>query len=403
VITLPEHFKQNGYYTRSFGKIFHPGLDDPQSWSDSSWWSRFPDKYNYRDPTIDAELKKSLDKFNVEFEKISRNMTREEKLQARRKKPRGPSWAAPNVPDTMLADGECASEVIKTIRKMKDQPFFIAAGFRKPHLPFVAPKKYYDLYPYESIKLADNPYLPEDAPAVAGTEWGELRKYSDIPKKGQVSDNKARELTRAYYACVSYIDAQVGRLLDELDSLNLRNKTVVILWGDHGWHLLEHGLWCKHTNYEIATRVPLIITTPDMKKHGITTKALTEFVDIYPSLSDICGLPLPNHLEGISFKTLLDNPDQSWKKAAFSLYPRKVADVGKVMGQTIRTDRYRYVEWTNADNSFFRAELYDHQTDPDENFNIAHRPENADVVKNLSKILHDGWRGALPKSNPQIR
>ncbi len=398
VVTLPEHFKNNGYYTRSFGKIFHPGLDDPQSWSDSSWWSRFPDKYNYRDPEIDAELNKALDKFNTEFEVISRNMTRGEKLQARRKKPRGPSWAAPNVPDTMLADGECASEVIKTLRNLKDGPFFLAAGFRKPHLPFVAPKKYYDMYPNDSIKLANNPQLPENAPEVAGTNWGELRKYSDIPKVGQVSDKKARELTRAYYACVSYIDAQVGRLLNELDRLNLREKTVVILWGDHGWHLLEHGLWCKHTNYEIATRVPMMISVPGMKSKGVVTEALTEFVDIYPSLSEICGLPLPDHLEGTSFKPLLDNPNLAWKKAAFSLYPREVAGVGDVMGRTIRTDRYRYVEWANADKSFFKIELYDHQTDPDENHSIALNPENADLVKDLSKMLHNGWRGALPKT-----
>jgi iduronate 2-sulfatase len=398
VVTLPEHFKKNGYYTRSFGKIFHPGLDDPQSWSDSSWWSRFPDKYNYRDPEIDAELKKALDKFTLEYEKISQNMTHGEKLKARRMKPRGPSWAAPNVPDTMLADGECASEIIKTLRLVKDKPFFLAAGFRKPHLPFVAPKKYYDLYPEESIMLAQNTSLPENAPEVAGTKWGELRKYSDIPKEGQVSDDKARELTRAYYACVSYIDAQVGKLLDELDRLNLRDKTVVILWGDHGWHLLEHGLWCKHTNYEIATRVPMIISSPKMKKRGTVTEALAEFVDIYPTLSEICGLPLPDHLEGTSFKPLLDNPNQPWKTAAFSLYPRQVAGVGDVMGRTIRTDRYRYVEWTNADGSFFKTELYDHQVDPDENYSIALDSENAALVEDLSKMLHDGWRGALPKT-----
>jgi arylsulfatase A-like enzyme len=401
VVTLPEHFKNNGYYTRSFGKIFHPGLDDPQSWSDSSWWSRFPDKYNYRDPKIDAELNKALDKFMIEYEKISQNMTYGEKLQARRMKPRGPSWAAPNVPDTMLADGECASEVIKTIRKMKDRPFFIAAGFRKPHLPFVAPKKYYDLYPMESITLPDKQTLPENAPDVAGTSWGELRKYSDIPKKGQVTENKAKELTRAYFACVSFIDAQVGRLMDELDRLDLTEKTVVILWGDHGWHLLEHGLWCKHTNYEIATRVPLIISAPGMKIRGATTNALTEFVDVYPSLADICGLPLPKHLEGTSMKPLFDDPDQPWKKAAFSLYPRKVPGVGEVMGHSIRTDHYRYVEWTNADKSFYKTELYDHRNDPHETISLALDPDYEDMVKELSGILHAGWQKAVPESNVQ--
>ena len=396
VVTLPEHFKNNGYYTRSFGKIYHPGLDDPQSWSDSSWWSRFPDKYNYQDPQIDIELRKAFDQFNARLQKISANMTAGEKLEARREKPRGPSWAAPDVPDSLLADGEGAAEVIKTMNEVKDRPFFIAAGFRKPHLPFVAPKKYYDLYPENKITLADNNFMPENAPQIAGTDWDELRKYSDIPKEGPVSDKKARELTRAYYACVSYIDTQVGKLLDELDRLDLRKKTVVIIWGDHGWHLLEHGLWCKHTNYEIATRAPMIISAPGMKTRGASTNALTEFVDIYPSLSEICGLPLPDHLEGTSFKPLLDDPDLAWKKAAFSLYPRTDANAGDVMGRAMRTDRYRYVEWTNDDKSFNQIELYDHQTDPEENFNIAGDPENSELIQELSEQLHAGWQSARP-------
>ncbi len=398
VVTLPEHFKNHGYYTRSFGKIYHPGLDDPQSWSDSSWWSRFPDKYNYQDSQIDVDLREAFEVFNRRFQKISKDMTPGEKLEARRSKPRGPSWAAPNVPDTMLADGECTEAVIKMINQVKDRPFFIATGFRKPHLPFVAPKKYFDLYPEESIVLAENNFMPENAPEIAGTDWDELRKYSDIPKEGPVSEKKALELTRAYYACVSYIDAQVGRLLDELDRLDLRKKTVVIVWGDHGWHLLEHGLWCKHTNYEIATRAPMIVSTPDMKSRGASTEALTEFVDIYPSLSEICGLPLPAHLEGTSFKPLLDNPDLKWKKAAFSIYPRTLDGVGEIMGRAMRTDRYRYVEWTNEDKSFFQCELYDHQIDPDENFNIADDPENSKLRGELSSQLRAGWQNALPEN-----
>ncbi len=396
VVTLPQHFKNNGYYTRSFGKIYHPGLDDPLSWSDSSWWSRFPDKYNYQDSLIDAQIRKSFDKFYAHFQLISKNMSEGEKLEAMRKKPRGPSWAAPDVPDTMLADGECASEVIRMINKIKDRPFFIAAGFRKPHLPFVAPKRYYDLYPKGSVLLADNDYFPANAPAIAGTNWDELRKYSDIPKEGPVSEEKAYELTRAYYACVTFIDAQIGRLLTELDRLNLSKKTIVIVWGDHGWHLLEHGLWCKHTNYEIATRVPMIISVPGMQSAGRTTNALTEFVDIYPSLSELCGLPLPDHLEGTSFVPLLEAPQRPWKKAAFSLYPRVLPEFGDITGRALRTERYRFVEWANKDSSFYKTELYDHDIDPDENFNIAGYSENADLVKHLTQILHAGWRASLP-------
>ncbi len=403
VVTLPQHFKNHGYYSRSFGKIFHPGLDDPRSWSDSSWWSRFPDKYNYQDSLIDADIKKAFDKFYANFQAISKNMTEGEKLEAMRKKPRGPSWASPDVPDTMLADGECASEVIRMINRIKDRPFFIAAGFRKPHLPFVAPKKYYDLYPEDSIILADNNHLPENAPEIAGTNWGELRKYADIPKEGPVSESKARQLTRAYYACVSFIDAQIGKLLDELDRLDLRKKTVVILWGDHGWHLLEHGLWCKHTNYEIATRVPMIIRVPGMQSAGRRTNALTEFVDIYPTLSELCGLPHPAHLEGTSFIPLLEDPEHPWKKAAFSLYPRNLPETGDIMGRTVRTERYRFVEWANKDSSFYQIELYDHDIDPDENSNIAADPENIALVKQLTQILHAGWREALPDDNTKVK
>lgn len=396
VVTLPEHFKKHGYHTQAFSKVYHPGLDDPRSWSVPTWWSRFPDKYNYQIPEIDIPLRKAKREFDRKFREISKSMLAKEKIAEHRKTPRGPSWAAPDVPDNYLADGECTDEVIRTLREVKDKPFFLAVGFKKPHLPFVAPKKYFDLYPKETIKLANNPFAPKDAPDVALTNWGELRKYSDIPKQGPVSEEKAIELTRAYFACISFIDVQIGRLKNELDTLGQRDNTVIILWGDHGWHLLDHGLWSKHTNYEVATRSPMIISVPGIKTAGQKCDALTEFVDIYPSLCDICGLPVPGHVEGISFKPLLEDPDRSWKKAAFSLYPRKVKGVGKVMGRAIRTDRYRFVEWTNVDKMFREFELYDHKVDPNENVNIANLPENVRIVEKLLSLLHAGWRRALP-------
>ncbi|MHC4542501.1 MAG: sulfatase-like hydrolase/transferase, partial [Planctomycetota bacterium] len=219
----------------------------------------------------------------------------------------------------------------------------------KPHLPFNAPKRYWDMYRPEDIKLADNPFIPKDAPSYATTNWGELRNYYGIPKKGPCSDELARQLIHGYYACISYIDAMVGRLLDELERLRLIDKTVIILWGDHGWKLGEHAGWCKHTNFELDTRVPMILSVPGMKTPGRRTKALTEYVDIYPTLCEACGLALPGHLEGLSMMPLLHHPDRQWKKAAFSQYPR-----GKVMGYTMRTRRFRYTEWQDRKIPLYR-------------------------------------------------
>jgi arylsulfatase A-like enzyme len=210
------------------------------------------------------------------------------------------------------------------------------------------------------------------------------------------TNDQARQLIHGYYAAVSYMDAQVGRLLDELDRLQLAHKTVVILWGDHGWQLGEHGLWCKHTNYETSTRAALVLSVPGQQSAGRKTDALVEYVDIYPTLVDVCGLPLPSGLEGTSFKPLLDDPRRPWKKAAFSQYPRNVAGRGRGMGYTIRTDRYRLVEWSVPGKDFRAYELYDHRADPGENVNLAQRPEHAATIKELAAALQAGWRAALP-------
>jgi arylsulfatase A-like enzyme len=192
------------------------------------------------------------------------------------------------------------------------------------------------------------------------------------------------------------MDAQVGRVLDELDRLKLRDNTVVVLWGDHGWQLEEHGLWCKHTNYETSARAPLIISVPGQKSSGSRTEALTEFVDIYPSLVEACGLPRPEGLEGTSFLPLLAHPTRAWKTAAFSQYPRGVRGIGRVMGYSMRTDRYRLTEWSAPGKEFREYELYDHRTDPAENTNLAAKPENADLIRQLAAQLHAGWKAAQP-------
>jgi arylsulfatase A-like enzyme len=260
-------------------------------------------------------------------------------------------------------------------------------------LPFVAPRKYYDLYQRHQLKPASNPFPPQDVPQIALTNWGELRNYQGIPRKGPLSDDMALDLIHGYYAATSYIDAQIGRLLGELDRLKLQDSTVIVLWGDHGWQLGEHGLWCKHTNFEVAARVPLILSAPGQKIPGAKTDALAEFVDIYPTLCELCGLPIPDDLEGTSLVPVMEQPNRPWKTAAFSQYPR-----GKVMGYSMRTARYRYTEWQpRSGGDPIARELYDHQQDPQENLNLANRPEHKQRIRRLSGQLQAGWRAAIPK------
>ncbi len=382
VVTLPEHFKKHGYHTRGLSKVYHGGLDDERSWSVAHWR---PQKPGFG-PDGQALLRKLQD----EARQKGLDLTKREN------QPRGLPWEAPDVADNALADGATADQAVAVLNEVKDQPFFLAVGFLKPHLPFVAPKKYWDLYSEKDVKLADNPSPPKDAPAYAPSNWGELRAYHGMPKSGPVSEEQARKLRHGYYACVSYMDAQLGRVLRELDRLGLREKTVIVLWGDHGWHLGEQGMWCKHTNYENATRAPLLMSVPGAKATGQKTAALTEFVDIYPTLAEVCGLPAPEGLEGTSFKPLLDDPKRTWKKAAFSQYPRQVPGQGRGTGHALRTDRYRLVEWTVSGKEFREYELYDHQSDPGENVNLAKRPEHAGLVKELAGVLRAGWRGAVP-------
>jgi iduronate 2-sulfatase len=257
----------------------------------------------------------------------------------------------------------------------------------------VAPKRYYDRYPPSSIRLPSNYSEPENAPRIALTNWAELRGYRDMPQTGPLSEDQARQLIRAYYAATTYADAQIGRILDALERLDLSDNTIVVVWGDHGWHLGEQGLWCKHTNFEMATRAPLVITRPKLPRGraGATSNALVEFVDIYPTLTELAGLPRPDNLEGVSLVPLLTAPDRPWKRAAFSQYPR-----GKGMGYSIRTDRYRYTEWSEGERIV--RELYDHRTDPAETRNVADAPQHQSVVRDLGEQLRAGWRKALPST-----
>ncbi len=394
-VTLPEYFKQHGYHTQGLSKIFHGGLDDPQSWSVPHWKPKTP---QYASAGIRDDIAKRLKEAQTQSEDVTAHVLQRDPktgipLKVARPKIRvnGPPWECADVPDNALIDGATADHAIEVMRQIKDKPFFLAVGFLKPHLPFVAPKKYFDEYPLDKVKLADNPHPPKDCTEFSLAHWGELRNYKGMPKKGDMPDKEARELRRAYYAAASFTDAQIGRVIGELDKLGLRDNTVIVLWGDHGWQLGEHSEWCKHTNFEVATHAPLIISAPGMKP-GVQTTRFAEFVDIYPTLCDLCGLPAPKELEGTSLKPLMADPKRPWKSAAFSQYPRP----GNIMGHSIRTDRYRYAEWAEPGKEPAARELYDHKLDPEENVNTADLPASKAVVAELSRKLKAGWQAALP-------
>ncbi len=373
-VALPQLFKQHGYFTRSLGKILHhDGQDDPISWSQPRYWPEggLPHGFIYAAPeNLHCKL----------------TMDRAENFE-------NPLVEMADVDDEAYADGLVARETIETLRRVADRPFFLMVGFFKPHTPFCAPKKYWDLYDREKIGLAPNPEEPKNVPAVAMNAWRYVRSFRDMPNEGPVSDEKAREVKHAYYACVSYVDAQVGRLLNELDRLGVAERTVVMLWSDHGYQLGEHGMWCKHTNFETSTRAPIILSVPDQESAGERTDALVELVDMYPTLAHVCGLPTPQHLEGTSMIPLLDDPDRAWKSAAFSQYFR-----GGMMGYSMRTDRYRFNLWVprRSPDEVGAMELYDHELDPRENVNIA-RKADPELIERLLHQLRAGWKTAEPK------
>ncbi len=365
VVTLPQAFMQAGYRTEAIGKLYHTAhgnSDDAASWSVPRWPSgglQYALEAN-RAPNI-PEGK------------------------------RGPSVEAAVVSDETYIDGSVARRAADRLEALRDQaePFFLAVGFVRPHLPFTAPKRYWDLYQREQFTLDARQTPPIGAPAYAPTNWSELRHYSDIPKAGPLPDDKARELIHGYHAAVSYMDAQVGLVLDKLDQLQLTDKTIIVLWGDHGFHLGDHGQWCKHSNYEQAVRVPLIISAPGNKAAGSTPAGLVELVDIYPTLIQWCGITTPTSLEGASLVPMLHDASHPGKPAAFHLYPRAIPGHVQGMGRAIRTDRYRLVEWSVADKADFREyELYDYQSNPDETINHAGDPQYAAVMLELKKQLH---------------
>jgi len=394
-ISLPQHFRENGYYSVGLGKIFHPGFDDPKAWSE-------PHKNGTGEGYVlpENKLRMAAGSAQAKVEAKGEGKKKKGKAAAPRRPARGEPFELADVPDNQYHDGSLAEMAVAKLAelKRKEQPFFLAVGFLKPHLPFNAPKKYWDLYDPAELKLAANPFPPKGAPDYAVTDFGELRNYFGVPQEGPIPDDMARKLIHAYRAATSFTDANIGKVLAELDRHGLRENTIVVLWGDHGWKLGEHASWCKHTNMENDAHAPLIIAAPGAKAAGQSSAALVEFVDVFPTLCELAGLPLPAQLEGTSAGPLLDDPNRPWKAAAFSQYPRTLQGGPRLMGYAMKTDRYRYIEWRNRETGEAVAhELYDHETDPAENLNVADQVENKELVEKLSAQLKAGWQGAKPR------
>lgn len=439
IVTLPQHFIAHGYEAVHCGKIYHKeAFADPEH-----SWSREPAHHllSLPKPTASFALKENQ-------EILAANKKRLEAKYgvgiARTGLVQGPAYERADVPDQAYRDGYNTDLAIATMKELvseSNKPFFLGLGFYKPHLNLIAPKRYWDLYDRDAIPLSEQTEGPE-----SGAEMGlhpsfELRVRHGIPKSGDIDPELARTLKHAYLACVSYVDAQIGRMLRALDEEGLRENTIVIVWGDHGWHLGEMGAWAKATNYEIATRVPLIISAPDMSRRASRTEALVELVDMYPTLCELAGLPIPEHVEGHSFAPLIEDPTQEWKQAAFSQFPTPalrewaanplspgmrqtffgplIEEVEEriqvqqgdrwerelfeehLMGYAMRTDRYRLVLWQDTRDPSSEpifAELYDHQSDPNETKNVAE--SNPDVVARLSSQMRQGWRAALASNGP---
>jgi iduronate 2-sulfatase len=368
-ITLPQYFKNQGYITSQIGKIFH----DPASHQDSASWSG-PVIHNV---TGNAKGDKYI---------LDKNL----------KTSKGASTEREVVDDSAYIDGKVAETSIQVLRQISKKPFFLAIGFRRPHLPFTAPNKYWQHFDKTRFPVQQK-IRPKNTPEIAFHNSQELRGYTDIPKDGPVPDALARHLWQGYYAAVSYTDAQIGKVLAELDRLGLRKNTIIVLVSDHGFHLGEQDQWAKSTNFENAVRVPLIISAPGVGKPAIS-RALVELIDLYPTLTELCGLSLPKELKGKSLAALLKNPDALHKGFALSQFIRPYSALSneeniRNMGYTLRTERYRYTEWYPFESdSIIARELYDHHKDSDETENM-----EAYAAKPLLDSLHQQLRAAVER------
>lgn len=377
-VTLPQHFARAGYRTESLGKVFHIGHGnegDPASFSV---------------PHLKDKVIEYIDPASTDGGKLTREeaLFTNQKLGKIKSLPRGAAYESPAVDDIAYADGRVAAETVvrlaaaKQRRAIDGTPFFIAAGFVRPHLPFSAPQKYWDMHDPNTLPLADVTKSPIDAPEVAGKRGGEITAYEPVPASGDIDDELARKLVHGYYASTSYVDAQIGKVIAGLDELGLADNTVIVLWGDHGFHLGDLGIWTKHTNYEQATRIPIVVVAPGVAKPGSSTEQLTESVDIYPTLAELAGLPVPTGpqpIDGVSMVPVLKDPAARVRDHAFHAFPKKK------FGRAIRTANYRLVEWKGKGDDSIEYELYDYTGGAVETKNIA--ADKPEMVKRLAGIL----------------
>jgi iduronate 2-sulfatase len=355
-IALHDHLRQQGYLTYSLGKILHVETDNADKWSAPPW-----------KPDVPHTSKNYFLPHNIE----------------RQKQPGlvGPSYEREEVSDEFYVDGRISARAMQMLDSLKnvDKPFFLGVGFMRPHLPFTVPAKYWDLYPDSTITLPDNYYWPENTPLESKFNSHEIRKYQYIPKEGPIPDTLALKLIHGYKASVSYVDAMVGRVIDKLKETGMYDNTIIVLWGDHGFMLGEHALWCKHITYDIAVRSPLIIRTPDgMVNKDVT--GLVEFIDIYPTLCDLVGVSKPAQLDGVSLIEVINNSNtQPSKECVFPRYENMEA---------IKTKDYLYTQFINNEEEVTDEWLFDHQNDPEENKNVANLPGYHLVVDSLKTLLN---------------
>ena len=375
VTILPQLFKDHGYKTGRFGKVFNNPMDFKEAWDEKP---RDPVTQGYSWKANQYVLPENKEQLKIE---PSIGSVAEGKNQS----PNPPAVERADYPDKEFIDYKTASQGIDFIKQYKDEPFFCAVGFKKPHLPFSAPERCWKMYDHIEVPYATNPFLPKRTENWMACNWEELRSYSDIPNQGLLTLEKGKELIQGYFATVSFVDDQIGRLLKTLDELGLRKNTIVVFWSDHSFHLGENGIWAKHVNWELTNRIPVIISLPEQKTKGEMSDALVELIDLYPTIADLAGLPLPQHLDGKSLKPLLHNPKKNWSNAALSQYKR-----GDKMSYSIRTERYRYSEWRKiglTPPKIEGKELYDLKMDPQGNVNLAASSEHADIIAEHAKIL----------------
>ena len=403
IVTIPQYFKEQGYQTVGLGKIFDPRCVDKQR--DKPSWSTpflpehkldYPSAYGppaigfYQNPEIKEKIRALRNEAKSKGEKNLGKYVRDRYK---------PPFAMSEAPDAAYVDGALAVQTIKLLDSYKDQktkPFFLAVGFKRPHLPFTAPKKYWDLYDSSKFEIAGFQGDSKNGPRIAYHSSGELRSYITPEISYEVSENKRvvlsetfqKKLIHGYYAATSFVDAQIGKILDKLKATGLDKNTIVVVWGDHGWHLGDHGLWNKHSNFEQATRSPLIIYDPSIKKQ-IQVTSPTEFVDIFPTLCEASGLQIPSNLDGVSLLPLVKGEQLSVKPFAVSQYTNS-----NKTGYSFRTDRYRYTVWIEDKKStdpifqsdIFAEELYDYKLDPNETQNFSEAEDKSNLMRRFQKL-----------------